>query len=115
MHEASLALRLVELATQAALQAGAGRVLSLRVSCGALCAVAPAALRAAFEVAAIGTPVEGAALELLEERLAAHCAFCQQNFPLSENAEWLCPGCGRVGSLLSASRDVELIDMTVDG
>lgn len=114
MHEASLALRLVEMATQAALEAGARRVLALRVSCGALSGVASAALRSAFEIAAIGTSVEGAALELLEESLVVHCASCQKTFSPEEGTDWHCPSCGLTGSLLSASHDVELLDMTVE-
>jgi hydrogenase nickel incorporation protein HypA/HybF len=114
MHEALLAMRLVELASQAALQAGAKRVLALRVFCGALRGVAPAALMSAFEVAAVGTAVEGAVLEMHAETLAAFCTLCQQNFSPALGADWLCPSCGRAGSLLSVSRDVELKDITVD-
>jgi hydrogenase nickel incorporation protein HypA/HybF len=70
MHEVSIALSLIELATsQVELEAGE-RVDVLHLDVGVLSGVDPAALRFSFDVAAMGTPVEGARLDIQQAAAA---------------------------------------------
>jgi hydrogenase nickel incorporation protein HypA/HybF len=64
MHELSIAEAIVDIAAESS---GGGRVLRVVVEVGKLAAVLPDALRFSFEVVAAGTPVEGAALEIVEK------------------------------------------------
>lgn len=64
MHELSIAIRLVELAADAAQSLGAAAVSRLFVRLGAEAGVAAEALRFSFDLAAEGTIVQGARLEL---------------------------------------------------
>ena len=64
MHELSIAITLVELAAEAAQSLGAARVSRLFVRLGAGAGVTAEALRFSFDLAAAGTIVEGARLEL---------------------------------------------------
>jgi hydrogenase nickel incorporation protein HypA/HybF len=66
MHELSIALGLVELASEEAARQGRVRVETLYVRVGALSGVVPSALRFSFDVAAGGTAIEGAVLEIEE-------------------------------------------------
>jgi hydrogenase nickel incorporation protein HypA/HybF len=64
MHELSLAIALVEVASDAAKGLGAAGVNRLFVRLGAGAGVVPEALRFSFDVAAEGTIVQGARLEV---------------------------------------------------
>jgi hydrogenase nickel incorporation protein HypA/HybF len=64
MHELSIAITLVELAADAARSLGAARVNKLFVRLGTGAGVTAEALRFSFDLAAEGTIVQGARLEL---------------------------------------------------
>lgn len=64
MHELSIAITLVELAGDAARSLGAARVNRVFVRLGTRAGVAAEALRFSFDLAAEGTMVQGARLEL---------------------------------------------------
>lgn len=64
MHELSIAITLVELAAEAAQSLGAAGVSRLFVRLGAGAGVTAEALRLSFDLAAEGTVVQGARLEL---------------------------------------------------
>jgi hydrogenase nickel incorporation protein HypA/HybF len=64
MHELSIALALVELASEEAQRLGASRINTLFVRLGARAGVVAEALRFSFDLAADGTVAHGARLEL---------------------------------------------------
>ena len=67
MHELSIAQSIVEMVCE---RAGEARVHRLTLVIGKLSAVMPDALRFCFDVCAEGTVLEGAALEIIEPRVA---------------------------------------------
>jgi hydrogenase nickel incorporation protein HypA/HybF len=64
MHELSIATALVEVACEEALHRRLGRVQALHVRLGPLAGVVKDALMFSFDVAAAGTAIEGARLEI---------------------------------------------------
>jgi hydrogenase nickel incorporation protein HypA/HybF len=97
MHELALAESIVRIASE---HARGRRVRTVRVAAGHLRQVVPDALAFAFELVALGTPVEGAELELRVVPAEARCRTCcarteQEAFPLR---------CGVCGAL-----DVEVV------
>jgi len=66
MHELSIAIGLVELASEEAARQGHVRVDTLYVRLGARSGVVSSALRFSFDVAASGTAIEGAVIEIEE-------------------------------------------------
>jgi hydrogenase nickel incorporation protein HypA/HybF len=74
MHELAIAESLVE-AVQA--RTGGQTVRSVRLQVGRLSGVVPEALMFAFELAAQGTPLEGARLVIDEPAGRLHCRTCQ--------------------------------------
>jgi hydrogenase nickel incorporation protein HypA/HybF len=64
MHELSIALELVDLASAEAERLGEITVVALHVRIGPLSGVLSDALRFSFDVAAAGTVIEGARLEI---------------------------------------------------
>lgn len=73
MHELGIAAEIVDIA---AARAEGGRVVRLVVEVGALTAVFVDSVRFCFEAVSAGTPVEGAALEVVEVPGEGRCRAC---------------------------------------
>ena len=89
MHELALMESVVSAITE---RLGETRVTCVRIEVGRLTAVLPDALRFSFDVCAAGTPVEGAALEILEIPGQGRCRRCGNSITALE-PHALCP-CG---------------------
>lgn len=111
MHELSLAIRVVE--QVAALAAGA-RVLSVRLRIGTLAGVHEPTLRGAFAIAADGSPLERAALEVVVVRPHAWCAACDREAEIEWPGRPACPRCGGPTAGLRGGNDLEIESITVD-
>jgi hydrogenase nickel incorporation protein HypA/HybF len=109
MHEASIAMAAIEQAVEVARQHGASRITRVALRVGALRQVMPEAMKLAFEACAIGTPVEGAELELREEPVVARCRPCGRQFePDLQAISFACPQCGRADAELLAGNEIIL-------
>lgn len=110
MHELAIAQGIVDGACE---HAGGRRVHQVTVSVGALCAVVPDALQFGFEIAAQGTPLDGA--ELIIETIPARgfCRSCGSDIALPD-AIALCP-CGSADIDIRAGRELRIRSMEVSG
>jgi len=109
MHEASIAMAAIDQAVEAARQHGASRVTRVKLRVGALRQVVPEAMKLAFEACAIGTPAEGAELELEEEAVIARCRPCGRQFePDLQALSFMCPQCGQADAELLAGNEIIL-------
>ena len=93
MHELAISEAIV---TQICERVGASSVVRVVLEIGRLSAVAPDAVRFCFDVAAQGTALEGAALEIVEVPGAARCRGCQEPVALDDYPLAICAGCGGV-------------------
>ena len=107
MHEASVALELVSLATQLAQQHGARRVRALGVRLGVVGSVVPQALEFAFPSAAQGSLLEGARLIVERVEAVARCPACGP-VALELQRGLRCPQCGQPTPELLAGEELEL-------
>jgi hydrogenase nickel incorporation protein HypA/HybF len=89
MHELALTQNIVE---TVAAHAQGRRVRRVTLEIGGFTCVTPSALQFCFEVAALGTPLEGARLEIIQIEARARCRACGDTFVQHEFAE-PCP-CG---------------------
>jgi len=94
-------------------QAGAERVLLLRLRIGTLSGVVPEALQFAFEALAPGTPAEGAELVIEDGPARFWCGPCNREFQANDLfAE--CPNCHTPSGELRAGREMEVASMEID-
>lgn len=93
MHELSIALDLIDLASAEAERLGPIRVVAVHVRAGPLSGVVHDALRFSFDVAAEGTIIEGARLEIEPGDLVAWCAACGEARTLPSEQHRRCPVC----------------------
>ena len=92
MHELSIAMSIVDLATEQAEQMNA-RVVSVRLQLGPLSGVVKDALLAAWPLAAETTPLEGAHLLIEETPVTAWCPQCRRKQTIESIQLLRCPAC----------------------
>ncbi|USN98007.1 MAG: hydrogenase maturation nickel metallochaperone HypA [Phycisphaeraceae bacterium] len=114
MHELSIAASLIEIAEDAAREAGAGRVRALRVRVGALSGVVIEALEFVYAAAAEGTLCEGARLEIEAVPARVRCRVCTYEAVMEGVGPFICESCGAPGPEVVGGRDLELVTMEVD-
>ena len=113
MHEWSLATSLIEEAEAEARRRGALRVHSLTVRVGVLTGVVPELLERAYEMARIGTFLEGAELALDVEKARAACPSCGGESEF-EDFFLVCPACGAIGLRPSSGEGLVLTRMELE-
>jgi hydrogenase nickel incorporation protein HypA/HybF len=113
VHELTIARNIVEIVSCAARDAEAIRVLAVRVRIGVLTAVVPTALASSFEIAALGTVLEGSRLEVNVSSAIIHCSVCSRDAGLHDITRFACPGCGTPTSDLRSGRELEVESIEV--
>lgn len=108
MHELSIAYQLVELASNAARDAGAERVAVVHVRLGAFAGVVRDALLFSFDIATEGTPLAGARLMIEDVPLVVHCAQCNTDVALPSVQSFRCPVCNTPSNQIVQGRELEL-------
>jgi hydrogenase nickel incorporation protein HypA/HybF len=110
MHELAIAGAVIDIATAHA----AGRpVAAVHVRVGHLRQVVPAALEFSFALAAAGTAVDGARLEIEHVPAVARCRACaregdQDGFPLR------CPACGGLDMEVIRGEELQVDSLELD-
>jgi hydrogenase nickel incorporation protein HypA/HybF len=113
MHELSIAVDLVELASAEAQRLGDVRVQAVRLRIGPLSGVVNEALVFSFDLAAAGTAVEGARLEIEAEAVLIWCSNCAQSRALTNLQHRRCPVCQQPTPILLSGDGLELIALEV--
>ena len=114
MHEASIALNLIE-AVERRLESqapGAGRVTAIHVRVGELAGVSTEALDFAFQCLSAGTPLAGARLVFEAVPLTMTCEGCGRTSPV-EDLVFRCPACGSEKTRVSTGRELEVRTLEV--
>ncbi len=114
MHELSIAYHLVEAASEAATRHGRGRVVALHLRLGALSCVHRDALEFCYELAAQGTPVEGARLVVEEVPVEVYCPRCRRQSQLASIQKFCCPHCGQPTADIRQGKELELASIEVE-
>jgi hydrogenase nickel incorporation protein HypA/HybF len=114
VHELSIALSLVDAACEAAAPLGNVRVEALHVRLGALSGVVKEALAFSFAIAASGTRIDGARLDIEEVAVTAYCPQCDAERTLDAASFALrCPVCDGPLTKLIHGREMELTALEV--
>jgi hydrogenase nickel incorporation protein HypA/HybF len=113
MHELSIALSIMDLATEEAERQGGARVLGIHLKLGALSGVVKESLLSAYDLAREGTPFEGTELIIEEVPVLVHCPSCRAPQAVVSVQELRCALCGTPGSDVASGRELELVAMEV--
>ena len=108
MHELAIAESVIE----AVLDRTEGRkVTTVKLTVGRLAGVVPDALMFCFELAAAGTTLEGAVLEIVDLPGRAHCRGCGEDF--DKNDLILLCECGSADVEVVAGRELSVTSVEV--
>ena len=113
MHELSIMDSALGIALEQAREAGAERLVRLRLRIGTLSGVVPEALEFAFAALSTGTIAEGATLEIEAVPARFWCESCAQEFA-AEDLFAGCPKCQQPSGDLRAGREMELASLEIE-
>lgn len=108
MHELSIAVSLVEIADQAAANAGLSRVTAVHLRLGLLSGVVADALLFGYDIATQGTRLEGSRLHIEDVPVVVFCSSCRASRPLPDIQRFRCPACGDLGVVMMSGKEIEL-------
>ncbi len=109
MHEMSIVSSLLDIVQDEMHKHNVNRLLLVRVQYGALANIVPEALSFAFETLTMGTPFEGAVLEMEEIPLTLRCYACGTIFTPHPEEHFFasCPTCGaQAGHTVQTGREL---------
>ena len=113
MHELSVAMSIVELATEYAEKEDAKQVKELEIEVGDFSGVVLDALDFAMEEAVRGSICEGASWKIIPVHPRARCRSCGHEFSPATLYE-PCPACGAFGFDLLNGNELKLRSILVD-
>ena len=113
MHESGLTEDLFTHTLQHAREANARRVISVRVTIGALSDATPESIRFYFDSLATGTIAEGALMEFDQAPGRAHCTACGHDVSIDELFT-TCPDCGAYALQITGGNGVYLDSLEVE-
>jgi hydrogenase nickel incorporation protein HypA/HybF len=109
MHELSIAMSIVEMASEEAAKHGADRVDAVFLRLGPLSGVVPRALLASYELACADTPLAGSRLVIEDVPIAIFCPTCRGERGVSSMQSFACASCGTPGSDVLRGREIEVV------
>ena len=114
MHELSIAYSVVETVENAARAAGAVKVGKVFLKIGRLSGVVIDSLKFAFDIAAEGTLLEGAKLEIEDVLIKVRCEPCRHEFTLNGTPVFRCPLCSQPTPNIIAGRELDIISVELE-
>ena len=114
MHELSIALSMIEMATEEAERRGGAKVTALHIKLGPLSGAVKDALLFSYEVASNGTMLEGSQLVIEDVPVVIYCSECQAEQRLESIQRFCCPVCGTLSSEVVRGRELEFVAMEIE-
>ena len=113
MHELSIAMSMIEMATEVSQKHGGAKIDALHLKLGALSGVVKDALLFSWEIACQGTTLEGSRLEIMEIPVVVHCENCQTDRTLEKINNFSCPVCNAPTPEVLQGRELEVTALEI--
>jgi hydrogenase nickel incorporation protein HypA/HybF len=113
MHELSVAVSIVEIATEESARHG-GKVSAVHLRLGPLAGIVKDALEFSYQVACQGTPLDGSQLVIEDVPLVVHCPNCQARRTLESVQSLVCDTCGAPTPDVREGRELELVALEME-
>jgi hydrogenase nickel incorporation protein HypA/HybF len=113
MHELSIAMSIIEGASQEAISRGGTRVHSVHLKLGPLSGVVKDALMFSYELACEGTFLEGSELVIEETPVVVYCPNCEMEKTLDSIQRFCCPACGTLTPEVVSGKQLELVAIEI--
>lgn len=113
MHELSIALSIVETATEQAEKLGGAKVLAVHLKLGPLSGIVKEALLGSYELATENSAMAGSRLVIVETELRAYCPSCQVERAVVSTTDISCVECGTPTPKITSGRELEVTAMEI--
>lgn len=113
MHELSVALSIVEIATEEGVRHG-GRVSAVHLRVDPLSGIVKDALRFSYQVACQDTPLDGSELVIEDVPLVAYCPHCQAQRQIESIQSLTCDACGAPTPDVREGRELEVVALEME-
>lgn len=114
MHELSIALSIVESATEKVQEHPGTRVTAIHLRLGPLSGVVKDALLFSYEIACLDTPLVGSRLLIEETPVVIFCDQCHTDRQLENFCHLACPVCGALSSTVRGGKELEFVAMEIE-
>ena len=112
MHEMSIAINIIDIATREAVKAKAKKVNSIDIEIGSLSGVVVEALDFALQIAVKDSILESAEVNIMEICGRAKCNQCSKEFELKDLYE-ICPLCGSPDITILQGQEMRVKTMNI--
>lgn len=113
MHELSIAMSIVEMATEESERRGGAQIHAVYLKLGHLSGVVKDALLFSYDVACEGTPLEGSRLVIEEVPVTVYCPDCQSQRTLVSIQHFYCPVCGTPTPQVTQGKELEVVALEI--
>lgn len=114
MHEASIAMSIIEIAEKHCRDAGYEKIKAIELRIGKGSGVMPEALRMAFDIVKIDTLAAGSEMTIDIIPIGGLCSACEKEFVTDDQFLIECPHCQSDSFKLSKGREMDIISIEVD-
>ncbi len=114
MHELSIALSLIDAATEEAARHGAATVRAVHLRLGPLSGVEKEALLFSYGLAAEETPLAGSQLVIEDSPVLIFCAPCGERRAIRSLQSFHCAVCGAAAADVVQGRELEVIGLEIE-
>lgn len=114
MHEASIAMNVIEIAEKHCLEAGYSNIKSIELRIGKASGVLPGALVMAFDIVKLDTRAASASLVIEGVPLGGRCRSCNTDFTTEDQFILACPNCLSKDFTLERGRELDIKEIEVD-
>lgn len=109
MHELSIALSIIDMATEEASRQQSERVAAVYLKLGPLSGVMKQALVSAFDLACEGSPLEGTLLVIEDVPVTIWCGGCEAETAAVAFNELRCCTCGEPATRIVHGQELEVV------
>ena len=114
MHELSIVMSMLEMATAEAQRRGGVQISAIHLKLGQLSGVVKEALLFSYEIACEGTPLAGSRLVIEEVPVVVYCSVCQAEQTLTSIQDFACPVCHTPTGDVVQGRELEVVALEIE-
>ena len=113
MHELSIAMSIVAMATEEVERHGAEQVNAVHLRLGTLSGVVKDALLFSYEMACQDTPLAGSRLVIEDVPIVVYCPACRKREELLSMQSFVCPGCATPTPEVLQGRELQVTALEI--
>lgn len=113
MHELSIALAILDAASDEAERRGGASITAIHVRVGLLSGVSKDALLSAYDLARENSPFAAAELVVEDVPVVVYCDRCRADRPIESIQSFRCASCGAQSANVKSGRELEITALEI--